>query len=86
MDVDDLMREAVRQEHERIDQPLTAEEQNDPILAATWSFVRAQRRYIVEAHRLGRSCAWIAAAISKDANGVRLIYETDEARKEGEDG
>lgn len=80
MEIDDLMRLAVRQEHDRTDKPLTAEEQKDPMLAVTWEFVRVRRRYITVARQAGRSFAWIAAAISQEEDSVRLIYEIDEEK------
>ncbi len=72
-----VMRLALRQEHERTDQSLTRAEKKDPMLVATWGLVRARRRYICAARQLGRSFAWISAAISQDEDSVRASYEID---------
>lgn len=75
---DPLMRLALEQEHERTDQPLTESEQKDPMLSATWELVRARRRYITAARELGRSFAWISAAVSMDELHVRHTHEADD--------
>lgn len=81
MDKQDLMNIALRQEQERTDQPLTQQEQKDPILSATWALVRARRRYIRVARQFGCSFAWISAAISMSENHVRASHEVDEQRE-----
>lgn len=78
----DLMRLALRQEHDRTDQRLTRSELKDPMLVATWELVRARRRYITVSRKAGRSFAFISAAISQDEDTVRAVHETDEGRGE----